>query len=138
MYHARVPSEWVRQDHPLPARQRSPMPIRANGWPSPWGDDDTNPIVNPDREYALTGESVERVPPGRRGHRIGGEPFSIQGYELQAEHVLLFQLDSDPYGYSPDGYRILWGDLGTGRFSIRPKHLARQDFSRTNFHWDNA
>lgn len=138
VYHALVPHEWVRQDRPLPVRQTTPMPLGPDGWPSPWGDDDANPIQDPDREYGLVGESMERTSPHRRGHRVGGEPFSIQGHELPAEHVLLLQLDSDPHEYSPDGYRILWGDLGTGRFSVHPKHLAQQNFLRTHFRWDNA
>lgn len=138
VYHPLVPREWVRQDRPLPVRQRTPLPPLANGWPAPWSDDDANPIVDPDREYALVRKAVASALSGQRGHRVGGKPFSVQGYELPANDLLLLQIDSDPHEYCPGGYRILWGDLGTGRFTIHPKALARLEFSRTEFHWDNA
>lgn len=137
LYHRSFPTEHIRRNHTLPVRTRTPLPLGADGWPVPWGDDEFNPIVNPANEYALTGTSTE-LHHRARGHRLGGPAFFNQGGELPRGHVLLFQLDSDPHDFSVDGYRILWGDLGTGRFSIDPKDLALLNFTDTEYRWDSA
>lgn len=137
IYHAAVPTEEIRPNLPLPARVRSPLPLGPDGWPVPWADDEFNPIVEPNKELSLAGRVVA-TPAQSRGHRLGGAPYFNQDGQLPKGHVLLFQLDSEPHQYSPHGYRILWGDLGTGRFSIAPRDLARKIFSRTEYHWDNA
>jgi len=138
LYHAEVPTERIRQEQQLAARVRVPRPLGPDGWPVPWADDVFNPVVKPAEAMAISGRIVDSRLSPTRGHRIGGAPHINQGGQLPDGHVLLFQLDSEPHEYSPNGYRILWGDLGTARFSIAPKDLSRRDFTRTNYTWDNA
>lgn len=137
LYHSCVPTEQIRRNQTLPVRTRTALPLGADGWPVPWSDDEFNPIVHPDNEYALIGNSTE--PQHRtRGHRVGGPAYFNQGGELPRGHVLLLQLDSEPHEFSAAGYRILWGDLGTARFSIDPNDLTQKNFTDTEYHWDNT
>ncbi|MGE7432971.1 YwqG family protein [Kitasatospora sp. NPDC001175] len=88
---------------------------------------------------------------GGRQHRIGGHPMPIQnpveyevahavlngqaGWhtpELQAEAerwVLLAQIDSDPAA------DMIWGDMGSLYWLIRPADLAAKRFDRAVFNW---
>lgn len=66
------------------------------------------------------------------GHKVGGYPNFTQGDPRQkpGEWTLLFQLDSDP------ALNLMWGDVGTANFFIRPADLKKRDFSRVAYHWD--
>lgn len=48
--------------------------------------------------------------------------------------IVLFSLDSASYG----GYFVAWGDGGVGNFYIRPADLARRDFSKVMYSWDEG
>ena len=48
--------------------------------------------------------------------------------------ILLFSLDSE----GPGGYAVDWGDGGVGNFYIRPEDLARRDFSKVMYYWDEG
>jgi uncharacterized protein YwqG len=48
--------------------------------------------------------------------------------------ILLFSLDSEGHG----GYAVGWGDGGVGNFYIRPEDLARRDFSKVIYNWDDG
>jgi uncharacterized protein YwqG len=48
--------------------------------------------------------------------------------------ILLFSLDSE----GPSGYPVNWGDGGVGNFYIRPEDLARRDFSKVMYNWDEG
>jgi uncharacterized protein YwqG len=48
--------------------------------------------------------------------------------------LLLFSLDSLGDG----DYGVLWGDGGVGNFYIRPDDLAKRDFSKVMYSWDDG
>ena len=48
------------------------------------------------------------------------------------EWILLFSLDS----FETNDYSALWEDGGVGNFYIRPRDLAKRDFSRVMYYWD--
>lgn len=66
------------------------------------------------------------------GHKLGGYPNFTQSDPRRnpQEWVLLFQLDSDP------ALNLMWGDVGTANFFIRPEDLQKRDFSKVAYHWD--
>lgn len=68
------------------------------------------------------------------GHKVGGYPDFTQNDPRRnpKDWVLLFQLDSDP------ALNLMWGDVGTANFFIRPADLKKQDFSHVAYHWDSG
>jgi uncharacterized protein YwqG len=48
--------------------------------------------------------------------------------------ILLFSLDSMGNG----AYPVNWGDGGVGNFYIRPEDLAKRDFSKVMYSWDDG
>jgi uncharacterized protein YwqG len=72
-----------------------------------------------------------------RGHRLGGHPTRIQSTFSENEGKLLLQLDSEPWRFNDLQHKILWGDLGTGRFFIPEPALQARDFTAVEFEWDN-
>jgi uncharacterized protein YwqG len=48
------------------------------------------------------------------------------------EWLLLFSLDS----FASMEYSAGWADGGVGNFYIRPRDLAKRDFSRVMYYWD--
>lgn len=125
IYHSAVPTDWVRAPGQPPAPQQ-----------------DFTPLENPDAEFGLVGKLVNQPDPAYEeddedlgGHRVGGYPYGNSDPELPDGHVLLFQLDSDAHD---DEWRIMWGDLGTGRFSIATEDLVQRDFSAVHYDWDCA
>ena len=66
------------------------------------------------------------------GHKLGGYPDFTQSDPRRnpAEWTLLLQLDSDP------ALKLMWGDVGTANFFIRPADLKKRDFSHVAYHWD--
>lgn len=66
------------------------------------------------------------------GHKLGGYPNFTQSDPRQPSDdlILLFQLDSD------ERLGLMWGDVGTANFFIRPQDLKRRDFSKVAYHWD--
>jgi uncharacterized protein YwqG len=48
--------------------------------------------------------------------------------------IVLFSLDSE----GPGRYAVNWGDGGVGNFYIRPEDLARRDFSKVMYYWDEG
>ncbi|GAA5513288.1 hypothetical protein Dcar01_02021 [Deinococcus carri] len=65
-------------------------------------------------------------------HKLGGYPNFTQSDPRQPadDLILLFQLDSD------ERLGLMWGDVGTANFFIRPQDLKRRDFSKVAYHWD--
>lgn len=127
LYHPTVAEDWARDPGDLPP-WRPPTP-RTSRYRSPWPVEEFTPLVDPAAELGVAGRIVSQRPAadavfgGIRGHRIGGYPNFNQARSIPEGHVLLFQLDSDP----PEPlsrWRILWGDLGTGRFTISPRRSA--------------
>lgn len=68
------------------------------------------------------------------GHKLGGYPDFTQQDPRRPEDdlILLFQLDSD------ERLGLMWGDVGTANFFIRPADLKRRDFSRVAYNWDSG
>lgn len=66
------------------------------------------------------------------GHKLGGYPNFIQDDRRAPSDnlILLMQLDSD------DALGLMWGDMGTANFFIRPADLKARDFSRVVYNWD--
>jgi uncharacterized protein YwqG len=70
-----------------------------------------------------------------RGHKIGGyagftqtDPrFKNPPFD---QYILLLQIDSDE--------EIMWGETGVAHFFIHPDDLAKKDFSKVMYTWDNA
>lgn len=63
------------------------------------------------------------------GHKLGGYPcFAQKDPRGAGDWELLLQLDSDD--------EMVWGENGVATFFIRPTDLARGDFSRVAFYWD--
>ncbi|MBW0018452.1 MAG: DUF1963 domain-containing protein [Mycobacterium sp.] len=130
IYHPTVTTNWTPK-RATPGRSSPPALRRRPGF---------SPLVYPDSEFGLVGRLMSRRPQegeheGIRGHRVGGYPNFNQDGSLPDGHVLLFQLDSDPHEPESD-WRIIWGDLGTGRFSIAPDELLACDFSAVHYEWD--
>ncbi len=130
-YHPNVPSDWTPSRHESTERPSAPSRAHRPGF---------TPLVYPDSEFGLIGKLVSQRPddgeyPGIRGHRVGGYPNFNQDGNLPDGHVLLFQLDSDPHEPESD-WRVIWGDLGTGRFSIAAEDLLNCDFSTVHYEWD--
>lgn len=71
---------------------------------------------------------------GPGGHKVGGFPDFTQQDPRRPEDdlMLLFQLDSD------ERLGLMWGDVGTANFFIRPGDLKRRDFSRVAYNWDSG
>lgn len=141
LYHPTVAEDWAREPGDLPPWR--PPPPHTSRFRSPWPVAEFTPLVDPAAEFGLTGRIASQRPAtdavfgGIRGHRIGGYPNFNQARSIPEGHVLLFQLDSDP----PEPlsrWRILWGDLGTGRFTISPDDLLRCDFGNVHYEWDNS
>jgi len=90
-----------------------------------------------DREQVL--DAYEDFMGGRQyAARIGGYSRVEQNdprLEFPDEDwILLFSLDSLGDG----NYGVLWGDGGVGNFYIRPDDLARRDFSKVMYSWDQG
>lgn len=49
--------------------------------------------------------------------------------------VLLLEIESS---FNEGGPEVLWGDVGTGTFFIRPEDLRRRDFSKVAYSWDSS
>lgn len=135
IYHPAVPTIWERPPGQLPAWQSPPSTSRAP-------QREFTPLENPDAEFGLIGKLVNQPDPDYEeddedlgGHRIGGFPYGNSYPEIPDGHVLLFQLDSDAHD---DEWRIMWGDLGTGRFTISTLDLVQRDFSAVQYDWDCA
>ena len=66
------------------------------------------------------------------GHKLGGSPDFTQSDPRAPgdDWALLLQLDSD------EALGLMWGDVGTANFFIRPADLRARDFSRVAYHWD--
>ncbi|MCG2612637.1 DUF1963 domain-containing protein [Terrimonas sp. NA20] len=70
-----------------------------------------------------------------RGHKIGGyagftqtDPrFKNPPFD---HYILLLQIDSDE--------EIMWGEMGVAHFFIHPDDLAKKDFSKVMYTWDNG
>ena len=134
VYHPTVVTDWTCERSAVGRPIASPH-RRRQGF---------TPLVHPDSEFGLVGRLMSQRPrrgeyggdgQGIRGHRVGGYPNFNQNGSLPADHVLLFQLDSDPHEPHAD-WRVIWGDLGTGRFSIATEDLLRCDFSAVHYEWD--
>ncbi|MFC6591219.1 DUF1963 domain-containing protein [Deinococcus lacus] len=81
--------------------------------------------------YALR-SALYDLSPG--GHKLGGYPNFTQSDPRRqpAEWTLLLQLDSDP------ALNLMWGDVGTATFFIRPADLKSRQFDRVAYSWDSG
>lgn len=69
--------------------------------------------------------------------KVGGYAAFVQEDPRRArpseEWLVLLEMRSGHEG----GVEMLWGDGGVGAFLIRSEDLARRDFSRVAYYWDN-
>lgn len=69
--------------------------------------------------------------------KIGGYAAFVQEDPRNArpseDWLVLLEMRSGAEG----GVEVLWGDNGVGAFLIRSEDLARRDFSRVAYYWDN-
>lgn len=73
------------------------------------------------------------------GHKLGGYMSTSQGDPrkngVHTEYELLFQIDSQ-FNEQSKQNEIMWGDMGTAQFLIRPEKLKECDFTDVLFFWE--
>jgi uncharacterized protein YwqG len=157
LFHPQVVTDPAQLDTPPPVPAGLNLPI--DGEAAMRFERDVEPVLIDDYRFAkVFGAGAYEYFPrfGARSEDIGQayvdfsrswSPAKVGGYasfvqedprQLQPDEDWLLLIEMQSGGYlGTDGFEIMWGDAGVGGLFIRRADLARRDFSKVAYYWDN-